>query len=168
MHKGRDEQYALQSQRNALILNFFFTETATVGLNLCNPYRASNQPNSTLSLLPNSTTTPTSRTPSTQPTYNDDTLRMPKRRLSTGAYAGIGVGAGFLCLALVVGMIFQQRRQQRPIELENTSRDARYELDSTYKDPLELEEQHGISEAPYDSAPQELDGKELGTEERLK
>jgi hypothetical protein len=92
---------------------------------------------------------------------------MPKRRLSTGAYTGIGLGAGCLCLALGVGIIFQ-RRQRRPIELENTFRDPRYELECTYKDPFELEGQHGISEAPYESAPQELDGKELGTEERLK
>jgi hypothetical protein len=149
-----------------------------VGTNVCKGFRSSFLPNGTSGFVfPNSTLgfNYTNKTiPSPVPTPTSSTLRPTispsdtstpthRKKLSTGAYAGIGVSAGLVgAVALGVGIILiirRQRGERRKVVRVNNS--TLYELYDERKDPIEMEGTHGVSEVPVPVEPQELDGAGL-------
>jgi hypothetical protein len=144
------------------------TATLDAGTKACSTYRTTFLPNGTTyqnytnnlttSLFFPRLTSSTSR-PTVPPTAST-TPPSSHNKLSTGAYAGIGASAGLVgALALGFGIFFMMRRRRKgKSQKERVDSSALYELYDERKDPVEMEDTHGVSEAPAPVEPQELDG----------
>jgi hypothetical protein len=174
-----DDFYSMFSTRGRLILSHnlslidYVIEVLNVTANGCNDLGPSLLPNGTLfgNLTSNYTLPSHLPTSTPKPTLSPSTSSGPTpRRLSTGAYAGIGASAGIVgALALGFGifwMIRRRRRREGKIELEGKDGTGPFEIFDKRKDAVEMPEGHGVSEAPAPVAaePQELDSTEVGSQ----
>lgn len=154
-----------------LLLTNSYIEVLNITANGCNDLESSLILNGTSFGNLTSNYTVPSRVPTStpRPTLSPSTSSDPTpRRLSTGAYAGIGASAGIVG-ALVLGFaIFWmiRRRHKDKSELEGKDSIGPFEIFDKCKDAVEMPGWHGVSEAPAPVAvePQELDSTEVGSQ----